>query len=94
MPGTFVIERAAYDLVHESGTEVNQAQFAIGLWLSDPAGEPTWKIAEFFHVGQPDEAVTAAVARFAALDPDTQRAWLGAHFRDLRAGKIELDDLP
>ncbi len=39
-------------------------------------------------------AIDAAVARFAALDPVAQRAWLEANWADLRAGSLTLDDLP
>lgn len=36
----------------------------------------------------------AAVARFAALGPDEQRAWLEANWDALRAGELSLEDLP
>lgn len=36
----------------------------------------------------------AAVARFAALGPEAQRAWLAANWDALRAGDLTLDDLP
>ncbi len=39
-------------------------------------------------------AIDAAVARFAALDPVAQRAWLESNWADLRAGSLALDDLP
>jgi len=36
----------------------------------------------------------AAVARFAALDPNVRRAWLEANWTDLRAGRLHMEDLP
>jgi hypothetical protein len=39
-------------------------------------------------------AVGAASIRFAALTPTARRAWLGAHLADLRAGTVDLKELP
>jgi hypothetical protein len=36
----------------------------------------------------------AAAARFAALDPAAQRAWLSDHWGDLLAGRVALSELP
>jgi hypothetical protein len=38
--------------------------------------------------------IDAAVARFAALTPDEQQAWLEANWDALRAGEITLDEMP
>jgi len=38
--------------------------------------------------------IDAAVARFNALAPAEQRAWLEANYADLRAGRLDMDDLP
>lgn len=94
LPGPFVVDYAAYDLVHESGADLNRAQTVIAIWLMDRGGESTRATQPFFGPGQPDAQVTAAVERFSVLSPDAQRAWLGAHFQELRAGLIEMDDLP
>lgn len=40
------------------------------------------------------DRITPTVERFAALDPAQQQKWLRAHFADLRAGKVRLEDLP
>lgn len=94
MPGDSIALRAAYDLVHDPATDLSPAQLVIAFWLLGRADEPTTAAQAFFGAGQPDATVAAAVARFAALDPNTQRAWLSTHFQDLRAGRIDLEDLP
>ncbi|GBD15668.1 hypothetical protein HRbin26_00560 [bacterium HR26] len=48
---------------------------------SNPAGMPTPQICQ-------------AVERFSRLSPAEQRDWLEAHYADLRAGRLALDDLP
>jgi hypothetical protein len=39
-------------------------------------------------------SLCSASARFAALTPESQHTWLVAHFADLRAGRLTLEDLP
>jgi hypothetical protein len=94
MPGALIAARAAYDLVHEPETELSPAQLVIAYWLMDRVGEPTSELWLFTGAGQPEATVAAAAARFAALDSGAQRAWLSAHFQDLRVGLIDLEDLP
>ena len=92
--GAVPVTKAAFDLVREPGMEPGPAQIAIALWLLDRAGEPPTGMQWLVGAGQPDAGVTAAAARFAALPPEAQRAWLNANFQELRAGLLELDDLP
>lgn len=67
------------------------ARTVLGRWLLHQVGIADDQIGGAF----PDTpAVGAAVARFAALDPATQRNWLREHFDDVRAGRVPLDDLP
>jgi hypothetical protein len=94
MPGPSAVGRAAYDLVREQGVEFNPAQLAIAYWLLERVGEQNFLAQGLLGVGQPDAAVTAAVARFAALTPEAQRAWLEANYAALRAGELSLADLP
>lgn len=94
LPGPFVVQHAVADLVHEPGTDLNDAQVAIAIWLLDRAGESKLGLQFFLGRGQPEAEITAAVERFSALSPDAQRAWLAAHYQDLRAGDIAIDDLP
>jgi hypothetical protein len=84
----------AYDLVHDAGTDLNAAQIAIAYWLMDRAGEDAFDLHGLFGPGQPDAAVAAAFARFGALPPDEQRRWLIENFQALRAGDIDIGDLP
>ena len=44
--------------------------------------------------GMPTPRICQAVERFSRLSPAEQRAWLEAHYADLRAGRLGLDDLP
>lgn len=44
--------------------------------------------------GMPTPAICQAAERFGRLSPTEQRAWLEAHYTDLRAGRLDLDDLP
>lgn len=71
----------------------NFARVAIGRWLLRQAGLPDEGVLIAFSEGYGDPT-TPAVERFAALDPAQQREWLRAHFADLRAGKVRLEDLP
>lgn len=68
-----------------------QAQAVIGRWLLRQAGVND---ARTMSSPQEEGRVALAVDRFAALDPAAQRAWLEAHFADLRAGRLTLEDLP
>ncbi|MCM8749514.1 hypothetical protein NET02_10175 [Thermomicrobiaceae bacterium CFH 74404] len=44
--------------------------------------------------GMPTPQICQAVERFSRLSPAEQRDWLEAHYADLRAGRLALDDLP
>lgn len=75
-----------------------KAQYTIALWLLRQAGIES-DPAEFVLVRSPqgdraDTEVVAAANHFAALDPTRQQEWLRAHYADLRAGKVRLEDLP
>jgi hypothetical protein len=67
------------------------ARAVLGRWLLRQAGVADEQIGGAFPN---TPAVGAAVARFAALDPQTQHTWLVAHFADLRAGRVPLEELP
>ncbi|HEX5164291.1 MAG TPA: hypothetical protein VFV93_02755, partial [Thermomicrobiales bacterium] len=93
IPSGLIVAQATYDLVRAPGGVFSPAQHAIALWLMSRTGaEPVG--ARAFFGGQPDATVAAAVARFSALRSDAQHAWLMAHFQDLRAGRIAIEDLP
>jgi hypothetical protein len=92
IPSELVVLQVTYDLVRTPGAGFNPAQRVIALWLITRTGASLTGAQAFFGAEHPDE--TAAVARFSALDPDAQRTWLMANFQDLRAGRIEIDDLP
>lgn len=87
-----------WKLQHEPGP----AQAVIARWLAqrvDPNAFAHWQRNVFDPVQGviPDPMQTkidAAVARFSALDPAEQHAWLEANIVDLRAGRLELEDLP
>lgn len=98
--------RYAYTLVDEPestqrGQVTNDAQLAIRSWLLLRAGW-TWEAGceEFMlnlphdRPGEPTKETCAETERFAALSPDEQRTWLEQHYTDLRAGRLELADLP
>ena len=74
------------------------AQTAIGRWLLRRAGVSDQQVGYFWSGSSPGStnstAIDAAAARFTALSPEAQRAWLVAHFADLRAGRLTLEDLP
>ncbi len=75
------------------------AQKAIALWLLKQAGvvsalgdmDSRWVQG---YYGANVDAIAAAAERFAALDPVRQREWLQAHYADLRAGRVSLEQLP
>jgi hypothetical protein len=94
MPGDSAVAFAAFDLVHEQGTDLNPAQLAIAHWLMGRVGEDASAVPGLFGVGPPDTVVTSAAARFAALPAAEQHAWLEENFSALRAGKLTLADLP
>lgn len=71
-----------------TATSCRFAQRAIGAWLLRRVGIDDTSLLH--DTGQ----ATSAVDRFAALDPATQRAWLEAHFADLRAGRVTLEEMP
>jgi len=103
-PGDGVyISGIARDLVQERATNANQlrsrcpgdprpcwrAQYAIAVWLIRRADLPL--DSRLFSV---DADTEATAARFAALDPSAQHAWLAAHYGALRRGEIRLEDMP
>jgi hypothetical protein len=71
---------------HESP---DPAQLAVELALIRRAGA----IADASSPA-PDQAVTAAAERFAALSPAHAHAWLATHLDQLRAGQITPQELP
>lgn len=73
------------------GNDCLLAQAVIGRWLLRQAG-----VADVGTLSSPDQEgrVGPPVDRFATLDPATQRAWLEAHFTDLRAGRVTLGEMP
>ncbi len=89
-----VVQFAAFDLVHQRGTDLTPAQLAIAFWLLERVGESAQEASVLSGFGPPDAAVMAAVRRFAALSPEAQRAWLMANFQDLRSGRVDIEDLP
>jgi hypothetical protein len=94
IPGEVAVARAIFDLVHEPDANLNSAQRVIAFWLMERTDENPSEWQLLFGVGQPDATVAAAVERFSALGPDAQRAWLMANYQDLRAGRIEIEELP
>lgn len=74
------------------------AQQVLARWIARQAGSPTdlsdGRIAPGTPQGRPDPTIAAATDRFAGLDPAARRAWLEAHYADLRAGRVRLEDLP
>jgi hypothetical protein len=94
LPGDFVVEHAAYDLVRDRGTNLNPAQFAIAYWLLDRVDARGARMVDMLGGQQPDAATTAAAARFSSLDQAEQHEWLERHYSGLRAGRVTLDDLP
>jgi hypothetical protein len=92
IPSDLVVLQVTYDLARTPGAGLNPAQRVIAIWLISRTGASLTGAQAFFGAGHPDE--TAAVARFSALGPDAQRAWLMANFQDLRAGRVDIDDLP
>lgn len=68
-----------------------RAQVVLGDWLLREAGG-----SDSETLGAPGDvaAIAPAVERFSALDPRVRRDWLAAHFADLRAGRVPLEDLP
>ena len=76
----------------------NDAQHAISVWLLTRIGSHTMCGMSIDPLdrgmGFPSAAACDAGERFAALPEVEQRAWLEAHYADLRAGTLTLVDLP
>lgn len=70
------------------------ARAAIAAWLWDRVEGQTYSRFDSCGMGGYTSDVCAAAARFASLDPQTQHEWLVAHFADLRAGRLTLEELP
>lgn len=70
------------------------ARTVIAAWLWDRVEGQTYSSFGSCGVGGYTSDACAAAARFAALDPQAQHEWLVAHFADLRAGRLTLEDLP
>lgn len=90
----------ADDSTLQDGNLANDAQIAIRDWLQQRAGLPqhfgcgNQPQQPPFNMGWPTAETCTATERFSRLDPEEQRAWLAAHFTDLRAGLLTLADLP
>jgi hypothetical protein len=67
------------------------AQAVIGRWLLRRVGIADERSSGF---SPNTPASSAAIDRFAALDATVQRDWLAAHFADMRAGRVPLEELP
>lgn len=83
------------DNLTQADRSANPAQQAIALALlmavkapSPPGGRGLPPVLE------PGSAGYAAAVKFAALPPETRRAWLAGHLAGLRAGRLTLADLP
>jgi len=104
--GHLDVSRFVDKLVADSGSLregaiVNEAQLAVRQWLVGKARLPNWAFECYEDVpeqqqypGQPTAGMCQATARLARLSPPEQRAWLETHYRDLRAGKLSVRDLP
>lgn len=77
---------------------VNEPQLAISDWLRARVKLDTQCYGEMperaQYPGERTRTTCAATGRFARLSPAQQRSWLEAHYADLRAGKLTLEDLP
>ena len=74
-------------------------RLAIGRWLLgqteiDPNNLAPFRFAEYEQLAELEAATAVVSARFTALSPAEQRAWLETHFADLRAGDIRPEDVP
>jgi len=89
-----------------AGFGLTEVQGALILWLLRQA-DPAWATetlesrlpllpndVPFEEWDTHVPRLVAASERFAALDPAERHAWLDAHFADVRAGRLTLDDLP
>ncbi len=77
---------------HISGGD---ARVAIARWLRLRLGRPPEGPYSRYCFAPPgQDTPCAASERFAALPPEAQHAWLVAHFADLRAGRLTLEELP
>lgn len=71
------------------------ARAAIARWLRLRIGRaPEGPYSRNCLARSGQDTPCAAADRFAALDSAAQHAWLIAHFADLRAGRLTLEDLP
>ena len=71
------------------------ARAAITRWLRLRIGQaPEGPYSRNCLVRSGHDTPCAAADRFAALSPEAQHEWLVAHFADLRAGRLTLEDLP
>jgi len=105
--GPYGVEMAALALVQppvapEPGWnlhyDLQPEQIAVAIWLAQRVEDQAffrWLLNGQLRDTQATEAaIYAAVDRFNALDPAEQRRWFDAHYADLRAGRLTLDDLP
>ena len=72
----------------------DQARAAIAAWLWTRVEGPGASSFGSCGIRGFTNDVCAATGRFAALDSETQHEWLVAHFADLRAGRLTLEELP
>ena len=70
------------------------ARAVIAAWLWDRVEGPGAPRFGSCGVGAFTDDACAAADRFAALSPEAQHEWLTAHFADLRAGRLTLENLP
>lgn len=90
-PDSWQLVEAAKRCPNTDPQTCEAARMVLGRWLLHQAGIADDRIGGAFP-DAPD--IRAAVARFAALDPATQHAWLAAHFADVRAGRVPVEELP
>ncbi len=69
-------------------SDAQRVQDVIGAWLVQQAGFTD----QGGSILEPDQR--AALERFSALEPSTQRRWLEANYAALRAGRLTLEELP
>lgn len=95
----------ANDDTLQHGNLKNPPQIAIRDWLMQRAGLPQWIDCDgnlpdpeshpsSHNLGWSTRETCGATAHFDQLSDADQRAWLEAHYTDLRAGNLTLDDLP
>lgn len=92
----------ANDDTLRDGNLENPTQIAIRDWLMQRAGLPQWIDCEsnlpesspHHNPGWPSRDTCSATGSFNQLSNAEQRTWLEAHYTDLRAGNLTLNDLP